>query len=278
MSKRYLKNRLRRFLSPPGFTLIEVLAVLVILGFFVAMAAKVFMGQDDQRRFDETRMRMGEIREAILGREGAFALGQRQFAGYVTDIGGLPALVDVDPGTGTPPQPVGLWEQGTLPGWGFQSTSRIWMGWRGPYLETPPRGDNILRDGWGNPFHFSISAGDMTITSLGADGISGGTGFDEDIALVIRRTEYMAPVAGQVGAGVTGVRIHFASGGAASSQPISGLTTGAFFRFATGATGAAGTANIDIPVGLRSIQVTGGSGRLYIFTVEPTANWLGTLE
>ena len=124
----------------------------------------------------------------------------------------------------------------------------------------------------------------MTITSPGANGVINptDTGFNKDVALVIRRTEYMAPVAGQAGAGVTGVRIHFASGGAAVHREITELTTGAFFRFATGATGAAGTSDGDIPVGLRSIAIATGEPITwpieYIFTVEPTANWLGTLE
>lgn len=207
-----------------SFTLIELLVVLVILGFFAAMMTKVFTSGDDQRRFDETRIRMEEIKKAILGNKGAYANGQRQFAGYVADMGSLPELVKDDgtideKGEG---QPKGLWirdlndngdtldatdipeslvwehkgdePSGVIDGgnnyrcirthiaddnnrptgingteywlrdeiivvgaWGlgdkYYSGIKIWIGWRGPYLETPP--GNILKDGWGNVFFFT---------------------------------------------------------------------------------------------------------------------------
>jgi hypothetical protein len=147
------------------------------------------------------------------------------------------------------------------------------MGWRGPYLETPPRGDNILRDGWGNPFVFSVVDGNMTITSHGADGRPDGTGLSKDVSLVIRRTEYMAPVAGRVRSAGK-VTIFFPIAGVESSRTITGLAAGAYFRFESTAPA---PADIDIPVGLRSIA-RGTLLYINIFTVEPTGNWLGMLE
>ena len=282
-----------------GFTLIEVLVVMVILGFIVAMAAQVFMKDDDQRRFDETRLRMEEIKKAILGSEGAYANGQRQFAGYVADMGGLPNLVDENGVADPNGQPKGLWTRDfnadgdtidpvDIPDsviWGHRAMSQTWMGWRGPYIETPPLkigetlGQVKLRDGWGNPFRFATGGGDITIESYGADGVVGGTEFNEDIALVIRQTKYMAPVAGRVDGGVTDVRIYYPVAGTETTCAISGLGDGDYFRFELTAPA---PGNIDIPVGLRSIAISKDNGATwstdYIFTVEPTGNWLGTLE
>ena len=279
-----------------GFSLLEVLVVLTILGFFIAMMAQVFTKQDDQRRFDETRIRMEEIKKAILGSKGAYANGQRQFAGYVVDMGELPLLDDaLDDGVVTN-QPEGLWTDDLdsgpnpdLPAWGYQAISRIWMGWRGPYIEKPVlrpgevSGQEKLRDGWGNPFHFSVASGAITIESYGADGVAGGTEFSKDISLVIKKTEYMAPIAGRVDGGVTNIKIYYPIAGVENScifpTPPLVLTDGDYFRFELTAPA---PANIDIPVGLRSIAISKDGGVSwstdYIFTVEPTGNWLGTLE
>ncbi len=289
-----------------GFTLIEVLVVLVIMGFFVAMMAKVFTKQDDQRRFDETRVRMEEIKKAILGSKGAYANGQRQFSGYVADMGSLPALIDVDPGPGVNLQPVGLWTDQSpplpvaLPGWGFQSISRIWMGWRGPYLEVPPQGDNILRDGWGNLFVFLVVGTDITITSPGANGVinPADTGFDEDIAMRIKQNEYEAPVAGRVNLGIVApvnarVKIYFSrmdgvdedgdASDLAESRTIAGVTADGYFRYEQGAAGVGTDGTSNIGIGLRSIYAYDvgslpANPQPQIFTVEPTGNWLGDIE
>jgi len=321
-----------------GFTLIELLVVLVILGFLIAMMAKLFTQGDDQRRFDETRARMEEIEKAILGSEGAYAHGQRQFAGYIADMGGLPALDCMGtPADPTDDQPKVFWEQGTLPSWEYKDDppnnkfSKTWMGWRGPYIEEPP--DDILKDGWGNPFIFTngdlvndsnktymciqthtaapankppnityweevsatgefgkawldgkeYSQDSFNITSFGADGIVEGSEYGEDITLTVKQTDYKAPVAGRVNGGVTNVRIYYPVGGSENfctfPTPPSSLNDGDYFRFESTAPA---PGNIDIPVGLRSIAISKDGGATwstdYIFTLEPTGNWLGDID
>ncbi|MEW6103808.1 MAG: prepilin-type N-terminal cleavage/methylation domain-containing protein [bacterium] len=302
-------------MTKSGFTLIEVLVVLAILGFFIAMMAKVFTKQDDQRRFDETRVMMKEIKKAILGQEGAYANGQRQFAGYVADMGGLPDLVDENGNVDPNGQPKGLWTR-DLNGdgdtvdqvdisdsviWQYKVTSKTWMGWRGPYIEAPPlrigetSGQEKLRDGWGNPFIFGTTTpGDLIVSSPGANGVinAADTGFNEDITMTIKKTEYMAPVAGRVidysaPSNVT-VIIYVPINGTETPFVIptppatDGIDAGGYFRFEQDNTGNAnGKYEGDIPVGLRSIVIIDsgyGSSTQRVFTVEPTGNWLGDIE
>ena len=283
-SKIYLKQ---------GFTLIEVLVVLVILGFIVAMAAQVFMKDDDQKRFDETRLRMAEIKKTILGSSGSYTNGQRQFAGYAADMGGLPNLVDENGVADPNGQPKGLWTRDfnadgdtidfvDIPDsviWGYRAISRTWMGWRGPYIEVPPLrtgevpGQEKLNDGWGNPFRFTRGGGDITIESYGADNINdvgGETGYDVDIEITIREAEYMAPLAGRVK--LPSVLPGYTSPVTVSLYvPLNGVETllnptpdaisgdqfdaDQYFRFETGAVGT-GLYNGNIPVGLRSIFIS----------------------
>ena len=253
----------------------------MILGFLAAMMPRVFASKDDQMRFDQTLKGMLEIKKALLGSAGAYANGQRQFSGYIADIGGPHPLKDVltTPGDTSDDQPDGLWNQGSppdWPDWEYKAGSRTWMGWRGPYIEAPP--DDVLKDGWGNPFLFSVTDGNMTIKSLGADWLDGGSGYDEDITMVIRCTEYEAPVAGMVGAfnGTVDLTIYFPSSGSESNLTIANLTSGAYFRFEQTAPS---PADRDIPLGLRSIVLTSAaSSKQVVFTVEPTGNWLGEIR
>ncbi len=250
-----------------GFSLLELLVVLVILGFLTAMMVKVFTHGDDQKRFDETRIKMEEIKKALIGTSGAYANGQRQFAGYITDMGELPGLDEYD-------QPDSLWEQGSQRDWEYNQGPKIWMGWRGPYIEAPQ--ENLLEDAWGDTFAFIIYDTGIDIISRGADNNIGGSGFDEDITLTIRKTQYRAPVAGKVGKLCTEVKMWFPDSDKGDSAVIlwEDIKDDSYFRFEDNVNGDSG-----IPVGVRSIVITEGSELdTRVFTIEPTGNWLGTLE
>ena len=265
-----------------GFTLIEVMVVLIIMGFFLAMMPRLFTGHDAQQRFDETRKRMLEIKKAFLGNPGIYTNGQRQFFGYCVDMGNMPAL-------NRDGQPEALWKRGSLPPWGYIDTLRLWMGWQGPYIEEPF--DNALRDGWGNPFKFVkgtsadeyIKDGDLEITSLGADGKKGGEDYDQDIKFIIRETEYMGAVAGQIdfgekSAGNVEVTIFYPFSGLETNEVIEGLDKEGYFRFEKMAT-EKGEADLNIPFGVRRILVSSaGMEKDLIFCVEPAGNWLGTIK
>ena len=140
-----------------GFSLIEVLVCLALMAFIFPLLLKVSNRMGGQDLFEQTQLKMTVIREAIVGRAGAYCNGNRQELGFVSHIGFFPPLEDVH---GTPDDPVDdqpkkLWEQGGLPAWhssDIDSRAKLWAGWRGPYVDPPA--DDVLRDGWGNPFRF----------------------------------------------------------------------------------------------------------------------------
>ena len=138
-----LRNRSRNH-STAGFTLLEVLLVLAILGVITAMVVPRLVGRQKQANIDATRL-------SIRGLEQALKLYALDHDGdYPTTNQGLDAL-RLAPRTGD-------------------------FRWKGPYLEMPPL------DAWGNPFLY-ICPGhqhpdSFDIASVGPDGVSN---TDDDI-------------------------------------------------------------------------------------------------
>lgn len=76
-----------------GFTLLEVLVVLTILGFLTAMVVPAMGVMDDRARERETVRRMERIRRAMLGDPDRYdEKGRRIIGGYVGDMGRWPDL------------------------------------------------------------------------------------------------------------------------------------------------------------------------------------------
>jgi len=166
-----------------GFSLIEVLVVVALMGFLALYIGAATGEIGTENRFYRTAYRLEDIKEAIIGRPGLYANGVRQFTGYVSDTGNLPDLFFTDEtggrqkltrsqggktealegreglaealANGYRPQPEALWERkDRLPAWAFHEDHRIWAGWRGPYLDPPA--DGALRDAWGNRLVFVV--------------------------------------------------------------------------------------------------------------------------
>jgi len=132
-----------------GFTLIELMVVIVILGLLAGLILPRFIGQSDTAKRQAARTQM-----ALL--ESALKMYKLDNGSYPTTEQGLKALVE-------PPT------SGNLP-----------KNWRkGGYLEK----GKVPKDPWKNEFIYVSpgSHGDFDITSLGADGEPGGEDFDKDI-------------------------------------------------------------------------------------------------
>ncbi len=131
----------------PGFTLVEILVVIVILGILAALVVPRIIERPDQARVTAAKADIATIMAALK----LYRLDNQR---YPTTEQGLGALV-VRPTL--PPLP---------PNWKPNG-----------YLERLPQ------DPWGNPYQYLNPGlhGEIDVFSFGADGQPGGTGYDADI-------------------------------------------------------------------------------------------------
>ncbi|WP_169802964.1 type II secretion system major pseudopilin GspG [Thauera butanivorans] len=137
--------RFRRPQLPRGFTLIEVMIVTVILGVLAALVVPRVMSRPDEARVVAARQDIASLMQALK----LYKLDNRR---YPSTEQGLNALV-LRPTIAPLPD-----------------------NWK-PYVERLPA------DPWGNPYQYLNPGinGEVDVMSLGADGRSGGEGFDADI-------------------------------------------------------------------------------------------------
>jgi len=128
-----------------GFTLIEILVVVMILGLLISLAAPRIIGRTDDARITKARA-------DIKALEGALNLYRLDSGMYPTTSQGLLALVE-EPDTD--PRP------------------RRWRD--GGYLERVPA------DPWDNEFLYISEGNNYVLKSFGADGEEGGEEADADI-------------------------------------------------------------------------------------------------
>lgn len=130
-----------------GFTLIEVMVVIVIIGVLAALIVPKVMGRPDEARITAAKQDIGAILQALK----LYKLDNMR---YPTTEQGLQALVKKP------------------------TSAPIPQNWKGNgYLERLPK------DPWGTPFQYLQPGlrGEIDVMSLGADGAVGGEGGDADI-------------------------------------------------------------------------------------------------
>lgn len=127
-----------------GFTLMELLVVVVIIGLLVALVAPRYFQQIGKSERTSAANQIDALRKAIDS--------------YRLDVGRFPRQED------------GLQALVVRP----EGEAR----WQGPYLQ---RG--VPMDPWGNPYVYRVPGafGDYEVLSLGRDGKPGGEGEDADI-------------------------------------------------------------------------------------------------
>lgn len=129
-----------------GFTLIEVMIVLVILGVLAALVVPKIMGRPDEARVVAAKQDIATIAQALK----LYKLDNRRYPSVEQGLEALVKRPTVEP---LPPN------------------------WKS-YLERLPQ------DPWGNPYQYLNPGihGEVDVLSYGADGRPGGEGFDADIA------------------------------------------------------------------------------------------------
>lgn len=133
-----------------GFTLLEMLVVLVIIGMLVSLVGPRLFAKVDSSKIQTAQAQVKLLR-------GAIETMRLEVGVYPTPEQGLGMLV-------TPPSESGLKAK-----------------WRGPYLD-----DALPLDPWGNPYQYVVPGPDgkpFLIFSFGADGKPGGTGNDADVGV-----------------------------------------------------------------------------------------------
>ena len=131
-----------------GFTLIEIMVVIVILGVLAALVVPNVMGKAGEARMKAARV-------DLKGIETALDLYRMDNFSYPSTDQGLEALVSKPSGF---PEP---------------------KNWNQPYLKKAPK------DPWGNPYEYIAPGtnGPYDLFSLGADGKPGGEGEAADISV-----------------------------------------------------------------------------------------------
>jgi general secretion pathway protein G len=128
-----------------GYTLIELVLVLVIIGIITTIGLKSLTAVNQTARIETTRGRLDRLAVAMVGNPSLVTAGSRTDFGYVGDIGALPPSLDA---------------LVTNPG-GYTT-------WNGPYLgddfSTDGSSANFKTDAWGKPLAYS---GGVTISSTG---------------------------------------------------------------------------------------------------------------
>jgi general secretion pathway protein G len=131
-----------------GFTMVELMAVLIILGLLAAVVVRNFVGQTDRARVTTTKANLKLLHMAV----NQFKMDTGRFP---AEEEGLTVLIE------PPSDAADTWPPG-----GYLETT-----------ELPP-------DGWGNEFIYELypeSGKPFVIRSLGADGEEGGEDYDADL-------------------------------------------------------------------------------------------------
>ena len=141
-----------------GFTLLEMLVVLVIIGLLAGLVGPQLMG-----RVDTSRQTTAETQSRML--KSALDTMRLDVGRYPTKDEGLVMLVKAP------------------------DDERISRKWRGPYLS-----EDLPADPWGNPYQFEpLTGNSVALYSLGADGEAGGEDINADVGLLPKSTANAAP-------------------------------------------------------------------------------------
>ncbi|MHC4638100.1 MAG: type II secretion system major pseudopilin GspG [Planctomycetota bacterium] len=140
-----MSNRKRKIRS--GFTMVELMAMLIIIGLLAAVVATNVIGKIDKARVTTTKSSLKVLHSAVLN----FYIDTGY---YPSEEAGLDDLVI---------------EPGDITGWQ-----------KGGYLQTK----EVPKDAWNEEFHYELAPDEETpfvIYSYGADKEEGGEGHNKDL-------------------------------------------------------------------------------------------------
>ncbi len=139
-----IELRTHRRISHPGFTLIELMVVILIIGLLATIVVQNLRSATDKAKRVKAEADISQLKSAL----------DRYYldaGSYPTTDQGLAALVS-PPNSGNDPKD-----------------------WGGPYIERIPL------DPWGHPYVYQSDDNQYLLKSYGADGVEGGEGKNADI-------------------------------------------------------------------------------------------------
>ena len=133
-----------------GFTLIELVIIIIILGVISTVAIRKMSGSIDAAVYEHTKKELDQLAYAIAGNPNVYTNGSRTDFGYVGDVGSLPAdlsALAVNPGS--------------------------YSTWDGPYITNGTSVSDYSKDGWNTSYILN----GVTLSSTGS-----GSNIDKQIA------------------------------------------------------------------------------------------------
>ncbi len=203
--------------------------------------------QNTSARLDEvaiwkSALSGGEVANIYTRQIAGYRPLHRTTFGFLGDIGAIPTS-----GQGL----AALWTNPGLPAWAMDASTRIGIGWNGPYLNNGFLGTSYTKDAWGTNYVYSPATSPATITSLGANRAAGGTGLDADITLEIPTSLMTANVQGVIWnngvpwAGTAQIELNTPNGVGVLTQTLSNIVPADSGSFTL----------TGVPLGTRSVTI-----------------------